>query len=87
MQGLLGHGWVTTTQHYTHLQVEDLQEQVAYWSTRLAVAERALADARGRQVEREQVLKRLEEAGYLRRSGSSVGRQKYVQHPEPAALG
>jgi len=29
VQGLLGHAWVTTTQRYTHLEVEDLQAQVA----------------------------------------------------------
>ncbi|MFB3882538.1 MAG: tyrosine-type recombinase/integrase [Armatimonadota bacterium] len=28
-QQLLGHAWVTTTQRYTHLEVEDLQAQVA----------------------------------------------------------
>lgn len=28
VQELLGHAWVTTTQRYTHLEVEDLQEQV-----------------------------------------------------------
>ena len=28
-QELLGHVWVTTTQRYTHLEVEDLQAQVA----------------------------------------------------------
>lgn len=28
-QALLGHVWVTTTQRYTHLEVEDLQMQVA----------------------------------------------------------
>jgi len=26
---LLGHAWVTTTQRYTHIEVEDLQAQVA----------------------------------------------------------
>ena len=26
---VLGHAWVTTTQRYTHLEVEDLQAQVA----------------------------------------------------------
>jgi site-specific recombinase XerC len=29
VQKLLGHAWVTTTQRYTHLEVEDLQAQVA----------------------------------------------------------
>ena len=29
VQELLGHAWVTTTQGYTHLEVEDLQAQVA----------------------------------------------------------
>ena len=29
VQELLGHAWVTTTQRYTHLEAEDLQEQVA----------------------------------------------------------
>jgi site-specific recombinase XerD len=29
VQELLGHAWVTTTQRYTHLEVEDLQQQVA----------------------------------------------------------
>jgi site-specific recombinase XerC len=29
VQELLGHAWVTTTQRYTHLDVQDLQEQVA----------------------------------------------------------
>jgi len=29
VQELLGHAWVTTTQRYTHLEMEDLQAQVA----------------------------------------------------------
>jgi len=29
VQELLGHAWVTTTQRYTHLEMEDLQDQVA----------------------------------------------------------
>ena len=29
VQELLGHAWVTTTQRYTHMEVEDLQDQVA----------------------------------------------------------
>jgi site-specific recombinase XerD len=29
VQEMLGHAWVTTTQRYTHLEVEDLQAQVA----------------------------------------------------------
>jgi len=29
VQELLGHAWVTTTQRHTHLEVEDLQAQVA----------------------------------------------------------
>ena len=28
VQELLGHAWVTTTQRYTHLEIEDLQRQV-----------------------------------------------------------
>ena len=28
VQELLGHAWVTTTQRYTHLEMEDLQDQV-----------------------------------------------------------
>lgn len=32
--------------------LDELQEQVSHWSTRLAVAERALSDARARQTER-----------------------------------
>jgi site-specific recombinase XerC len=29
VQELLGHAWVTTAERYTHLEVEDLQAQVA----------------------------------------------------------
>ena len=29
VQELLGHAWVATTQRYTHLEMEDLQDQVA----------------------------------------------------------
>ncbi len=29
VQELLGHSWVTTTQRYTHLEMEDLQAQLA----------------------------------------------------------
>jgi len=37
VQELLGHAWVTTTQRYTHLEVEDLQEQVAEMPANRAV--------------------------------------------------
>ncbi|MBM3152344.1 MAG: chromosome segregation protein SMC [Chloroflexi bacterium] len=42
------------------LTLEETQEQVAYWSTRVAVAGRAIEDARTRQAERQQALQRLE---------------------------
>lgn len=34
VQELLGHAWVTTTQRYTHLELDDLQEQVAQMPVR-----------------------------------------------------
>lgn len=36
MQEPLGHAWVTTTQRYTHLEVEDLQAQVVSLPANLA---------------------------------------------------
>jgi len=38
VQELLGHAWVTTTQRYTHLEIEDLQAQVAELPANAAVA-------------------------------------------------
>ena len=49
MQELLGHAWVTTTQRYTHLEMEDLQDQLADLPGNAA----ALALARYRTGERE----------------------------------
>jgi len=43
------------------LSLDEMQNQVTYWSTRVAVAERAVSDARARQTEREQSLTRLKE--------------------------
>jgi chromosome segregation protein len=42
------------------LSQEEHQAQVAYWGTRLAVAERALADVRNRQAERQQAITGLQ---------------------------
>ena len=45
------------------LTMDEFQAQVAYWGTRLAVAERAAGDARARQVERSQATGRVQEQG------------------------
>lgn len=42
------------------MDLVEVQNQVAYWSTRVAVAERALADARSRQEEREKEVLRFD---------------------------
>jgi integrase/recombinase XerC len=49
VQELLGHAWVTTTQRYTHLEVEDLQDQVADMpgNSFRAVAEQAIPSPNG----------------------------------------
>ena len=46
----------TQTTALASLNTDEFQEQVSFWSTRSAVAERALSDARGRQMEREQAV-------------------------------
>jgi chromosome segregation protein len=42
------------------LTIEEFQEQVTFWSTRSAVAERALSDAQARRTEREQITAHLQ---------------------------
>lgn len=42
------------------LSLEELQNQVTYWQTRVAVSERALSDAASRLRERQQALRRLQ---------------------------
>ena len=43
------------------LTTDEFQEQVSFWSTAHAVAERALRDARTRQAERKGIIDRLQE--------------------------
>jgi chromosome segregation protein len=43
------------------LNLDEFQEQVSYWSTRSAVAQRARSDAEGRDLERKQISSQLQE--------------------------
>lgn len=51
----------TMTAALAALTLDEFQEQVTFWGTRSAVAERALSDARARHVERKQIANRLQE--------------------------
>jgi len=50
-------------QQLSDMSLNEAQEQVSYWITRTAVAEKSLEDARTRREERNAALKRLEEQG------------------------
>lgn len=49
------------TQRLAAMSLDEAQEQLSYWTTRAAVAEQALNDAKGRIHERQAVVSRLEE--------------------------
>jgi chromosome segregation protein len=50
----------TLSTKLAELALDELQNQVTYWQTRVAVSERALSDAEARHREREQALNRLQ---------------------------
>ncbi|NOY98308.1 MAG: chromosome segregation protein SMC [Chloroflexi bacterium] len=49
----------TLSAQLAELSLDEAQSQVTYWSTRVAVTERAVSDARARQTERQQAVSRL----------------------------
>jgi chromosome segregation protein len=51
------------SQELSTMSLDEAQEQVSYWTTRAAVAEQSLGDAKSRRDERQSALTRVEEQG------------------------
>jgi len=67
------------TSEFTILSLEEAQEQVTYWNTRVAVSERALSDISNRRMERESASVRLE--------GQKAEAAKKLEEAEHAIVG
>ena len=84
----------TLSRKLAELSLDELQNQVTYWQTRVAVSERALGDAETRQRERQQSLTRLQsgQESLTRREKETadaleqLDRQKEKAHTDEAIL-
>ncbi len=85
----------TLTSELASLSLDEVQSQLAYWETRLAVAEQSAAGARSRLQERQQSLERLESqrqaqverVAEIARSLGALETEKEALRGQEAALG